>query len=66
MVYQCQACLKYMKNKYQWKKFKHEAKMLKQPEFLKFIIKNIKGLKKSSKVVNYKIENDKSESEDVS
>ena len=44
-----------MKNLYSWRKFKLiESKLSIDDDFLKFIIKNIKGVKKSFKVIQYK------------
>ena len=45
-----------MKNQYSWRRFKSiEHKLSDNDDFVKFVIKNIKGLKKSFKVVNYEI-----------
>ena len=45
-----------MKNLYSWRKFKFidGTKLSEHDDFLKFIIKNIKGVRKGFKVVQYK------------
>ena len=54
IVNQCSTCAKYMKNQNSWRKFGFEQKMSQDKDFIRFLIKNIGGIKKF-KVVDYEV-----------